>query len=168
MDEIKSNENQIKSEIIEKNSEKIIEKRGRGRPKKDESASSSVVPVKDNNDYNIKAKIDKYLNGTEKINWTIAGMARAVGLKSARQFIDFAQKREGAYSYGLLRMEEKGEEFLFTKMYPGAIFLLKQLGWEDTQHVETEVKAVTVNVSLAASLDDLAQILKPLEEQVAQ
>ena len=66
---------------------------------------------------------------------------------------------------GLLRMEEKGEEFLFTKCYPGAIFLLKQLGSEDTQHIETENKSVNINVNLAVSLDDLAKVLNPVVEE---
>ena len=105
-----------------------------------------------------------YLSSKDKIFWTIAGMARAVGCTSARQFIDLAKERGGAYAYGLLRMEEKGEEFLFSKCYPGAIFLLKQLGWEDTQHIETENKNVNVNVTLNASLDDLAKVLNPIVE----
>lgn len=94
-------------------------------------------------------------------------MARAMGLKNSRELISRAKECGGVYAYALLKMEEKAEEFLFTKCYPGAIFLLKQLGWEDTQHIETESKNVNVNVTLTASLDDLSKALNPVvEEQV--
>ena len=133
-----------------------------GRPKKDREAIA-----RQQEDISVQNKIEEYLKTHDKIFWTIAGMARAVGCKSSRQFIDLAKERGGAYSYGLLRMEEKGEEFLFSKCYPGAIFLLKQLGWEDTQHIETESKTVTVQVNLSATLDDLSKVLRPVEEQDA-
>lgn len=145
--------------ILAENPEKPKKNLG-GRPKKtaeEKQLSQENKAIQD--------LIDKYLSGRDKINWTIAGMAKAVGCKSSRQFIDLAKERGGAYSYGLLRMEEKGEEFLFTKCYPGAIFLLKQLGWEDTQHIETENKSVSINVNLAVTLDDLAKVLNPVVEE---
>ena len=94
-------------------------------------------------------------------------MARTLGLKNSRELINKAKDCGGVYSYALLKMEEKGEEFLFTKCYPGAIFLLKQLGWEDTQHIETENKSVNVTITLSASLDDLTRMLNPVVEEQA-
>lgn len=83
-------------------------------------------------------------------------------------FIADAKKTGGYLGYALSRIEEQYEIALLGRGSTGAIFALKQVGWADTQKVETEVKAVTVNVSLAASLDDLAQLLKPaIEEQNA-
>ena len=145
--------------ILAENPEKPKKNLG-GRPKKTEEEKQLAQENKA-----LQEVIDKYLSSRDKINWTIAGMAKACGCKSARQFIDLAKERGGAYSYGILRMEEKGEEFLFTKCYPGAIFLLKQLGWEDTQHIETEAKSVSINVTLTASLDDLAKVLNPVVEE---
>lgn len=91
-----------------------------------------------------------------------------MGFSCALEFIEAAKKNKGNLAYALSKVEERYENELLGRFSTGAIFGLKQLGWADTQHVETEVKAVTVNISLAASLDDLAQVLKPIEEQVAQ
>ena len=67
--------------------------------------------------------------------------------------------------YALSLVESRYEGELTGKFSTGAIFALKQLGWADTQKVETEVKAVTVNISLEASLDDLAKVLNPVVEE---
>ena len=81
-------------------------------------------------------------------------------------FIADAKKNGGYLGYALSRIEEQYEQALLGRGSTGAIFALKQVGWADTQHIETEVKAVSVNISLSASLDELTRKLMPVMEEV--
>ena len=123
-----------------------------GRPKKD------ISDIK-------KKEIDDYLSRTGSTK-TFAGIARHLGYKSTLDFIADAKKNGGYLGYALSRIEEQYEIALLGRGSTGAIFALKQVGWADTQKVETEVKAVSVNISLSASLDELTQKLMPVMEEV--
>ena len=126
-----------------------------GRPRKD---PSQVLDSK------LVNKINEYMSGN-KDTCTFSQMGHVLGYSCAADFIEDAKKKKGALGYALSLVENRYESELIGKYSVGAIFALKQLGWADTQKVETEVKAVTVNVSLEASLDDLAGILNPIVEE---
>lgn len=166
MAEKKSKPAQNNTEIIQINSEKIPEasepKRGRGRPKSD----PNKIITQSETEKKQLSLINKYLSDHSD-NPTFAGVGRVLGYSCALDFINDAKKNNGPLGYALSKVEERYENELLGKFSTGAIFGLKQLGWADTQKVETEVKAVTVNISLAASLDDLAKVLNPIVEEPA-
>lgn len=148
-----------KAEIIEINSEKSPEvKRGKGRPKKDSVSSLSL------SEESLFRRACDYKNksGTDM---TISGMARYLGYLDTRDMLEKAQKGDRGLRRALNLCEEKYERELTGKFSAGATIALKQLGWKETQYVQTEVKAVTVNVLLTETLDDLAKVLHPVEEQ---
>ena len=118
-----------------------------GRPKKDLEAERM-------------AKINRYFSDTNNAK-TIAGIGRCLGYSSALEFVADAKKNKGVLGYALSRIEEVYEIALLSRGSTGAIFALKQLGWADTQKVETEIKA-DVNLSLEKSLNELAYKLIPV------
>ena len=139
--------------ITSENLEKPIRNLG-GRPKKD---ITSVMDSK------VIKQIDSYINSNED-NITFASMGHLLGFSCALDFIEAAKKQKGPLAYALAKVESRYENELIGRYSTGAIFALKQVGWADTQKVETEVKAVTVNISLEASLDDLSKVLNPVVE----
>lgn len=126
----------------------------RGRPAK---------TAEDVADKAIREKVSEYFLSTAEDDWTYSGMARALGFRGAPSFIRAAQQNKGsALSDALSRIEEHYEKMLLMpKISTGAIFALKQVGWDDRQKVEAEVKKVSVEVRLEAGLDDLAKTLNP-------
>ena len=127
-----------------------IAKHPGGRPKRDPDAEK-------------RAKIDQYFSDSNNSK-TISGIGRCLGYSSALEFIADAKKNRGALGYALSRIEELYEIALLGRGSTGAIFALKQLGWADTQRVETEIKA-NVNLALSESLNELAIRLIPAEKQ---
>ena len=94
-------------------------------------------------------------------------MARELGYLDARDMVERAQRGEGGVRMALSLCEEKYERLLGSKNFAGASIALKQLGWKETQYIQQENKTVTVQVNLAATLDDLSKVLRPMEEQDA-
>lgn len=92
-------------------------------------------------------------------------MARALGFLDARDMVERAQRGEGGVRMALSLCEEKYEKQLGTKNFAGASIALKQLGWKETQYIQQESKTVSVQISLVASLDDLAKVLNPVVEE---
>lgn len=106
-----------------------------------------------------------YQDKVGKDNITISGMARALGFLDSRDFVERAQKGEGGARKALSLCEEKYEKLLATKAFAGASIALKQIGWKETQYIQQESKSVSVQISLNASLDDLAKVLNPVVEE---
>lgn len=97
-------------------------------------------------------------------------MATALGFMDSQDLIR-ASRENSPPGKGLRRAlalcEQKYELELMGKYFTGATVALRQLGWRETQYIETENKSVSVNVTLTASLDDLSKALNPVvEEQV--
>lgn len=99
----------------------------------------------------MQKKIDAYFN-TEKI-WTVPGLALALGFCATQSLINYANKSE-VFSYSIRRAKLRIEDFtakqLFIKGGPGAtglIFVLKNLGWADSQSID-------VTTNLANLTDD--------------
>ena len=133
------------------NPDKTLVRNVGGRPRKDADADK-------------KKKIDNYFL-QENTTKTISGIGRYLGYSGALEFITEAKKTGGYLAYALSKVEENYEINLLGKNSTGAIFALKQLGWKDTQSVETESKSVNVQITLTASLDDVMSRLSPVEEQ---
>lgn len=82
---------------------------------------------------------------------TITGLCLFLGFESRQSFFDY-EKRD-AFSYTIkkarTRIENEYEELLQWGNVTGAIFALKNLGWEDRTQVDSNV-----NVTTPQSLED--------------
>ena len=81
---------------------------------------------------------------TEVPNITITGLCIALGFESRQSFYDY--EKRGDFSYIIKRarlfIESDYESLLQTGQCTGAIFALKNMGWKDTQVVQSENKEV--------------------------
>ena len=97
------------------------------------------------NDEQVKEKIEQYFQsllneeGTEYVTRpTMTGMALFLGFASRQSMYDYAKKEE--FSYIITRAQQviamSYEEMLLTKVSSGAIFALKNMGWDDKQIID--------------------------------
>lgn len=154
---LKPSENLVK---LPENPEKPKKNLG-GRPRKTELSETA------RRNQDIFNRALSYQDRVGKDNITISGMARELGYLDARDMVERAQRGEGGVRMALSLCEEKYERLLGSKNFAGASIALKQLGWKETQYIQQENKTVTVQVNLAATLDDLSKVLRPMEEQDA-
>lgn len=101
-----------------------------------------------------------YINSLEDINdLTLTKLASLCDCSSVADYIKMAKIKKGYFLKALLLVGEKAEKALFTKNYNGGVFVLKQLGWQDTQKIEQETKTASVSVEIKASLSDVINAL---------
>ena len=116
-------------------------------------AKAGRKPKNDPNDVDaIQKKIDAYFQSAIKGErpYTFSGLALALGYFSRTQLWENS-KRNSPISEpikkAMMKIEEAYEERLTSAACTGAIFALKNRGWEDTRKVETE-KPEAVHVYL--------------------
>ena len=106
-------------------------------------------PLKFPTPADLEAVLDAYFDETPFEQWTITGLALAMGTK---QLLANYHAREG---YGAvidrakLKVENSYEVSLRTKACTGAIFALKNMGWSDKQEIETDGKLEIVITNYA-------------------
>ena len=127
-------------------------KRGAGRPFKYEENEADKFEAA------IIDYFDKIMNDLEtydltgklfKVNPTITGMMLHIGLSSKQSYYNY-MKRESfkqAAERAKLAIESAYEAMLYEKGSAGAIFALKNFGWEDKSTIENagEVQKVEIN-----------------------
>ena len=112
-----------------------------GQPPIFDSAEQMVVMI---NDY-FESLLYPIKEGTEereaegyKNRPTITGLALFLGFASRQSMYDYVKKEE--YSYIITRAQQiiamSYEEMLLTKVSAGAIFALKNMGWDDKTQIE--------------------------------
>lgn len=106
----------------------------------------------------LQERIDEYLDESQN-KMTISGLCYHLGFASRQSFYDLEKKKEFSYTIkrARLRIESHYESKLLTKTSTiGAIFALKNFGWEDTQ-------AILLN-ERRKSVDDLFPKIKEQPE----
>lgn len=85
----------------------------------------------------LQALIDNYFKTALKGEYTITGLALALGLKSRQAIINYQDKPEftDMIVEAKLRIEQDYEESLRKHGRSGEIFGLKNFGWRDSQDV---------------------------------
>lgn len=103
----------------------------------------------------LQAKIDEFINN-KSLKQTISGLCYHLGYASRQSFYDLEKKEEYAYTVKRARLwiETHYEELLFERNCVGAIFALKNFGWEDTQSFLLDDKRKLIN-DLFPSEEDL-------------
>jgi len=95
---------------------------------------------------------------------TITGLALYLGFESRQSIYDY-EKKDDEFSYTIkrnrLKVENSYEEHLLTREATGAIFALKNFGWNDKQ----EVQNTNLNYNVSVSKDEAKEISKALEDE---
>lgn len=80
----------------------------------------------------------KYVNETEDEIITIVGLALFLGFCDKKSLYDYVKKKEFSYSVkrALSIVEKNYEKKLSHQTCTGAIFALKNMGWEDRQSID--------------------------------
>ena len=109
--------------------------------------------------------VEQYFSETPREMWRLSRIARLLGYPSGPALIKAARTRdvEDPLCVALSYCEEHFEDLTCDpKLFNGGKFGLLQLGWEDKQKVESDIKSVNVDIKLEASLNDLAKSLAPV------
>lgn len=85
-------------------------------------------------------KVDEYFVSVKEDVTTITGLALYLGFESRQSFYDYEKKEGFTYIVKNARMkvENAYEKKLFTQTCTGAIFALKNMGWDDRQSIKHE------------------------------
>lgn len=80
----------------------------------------------------------EYVNQTEDEIITIVGLALFLGFADKKSLYDYVKKKEFSYSIkrALSIVEKNYEKRLSNQTCTGAIFALKNMGWEDRQSID--------------------------------
>lgn len=103
----------------------------------------------------LEEAITAYFNHckTEPEIITITGMAYFLGFESRQSFYDYAEK--GEFSYLLkrvrLKVESEYEKRVNGTTPTGPIFVLKNMGWKDTQEIKHDINKSVITLD---PLDD--------------
>ena len=104
----------------------------------------------------LQEAVDKYFNTTPKNEWTVTGLAMALGMTRQR-LIEYGNREK--YSRIVERaklMIENGYEIdLKQKGHTGSIFALKAMGWSDRRELDVTSKGNQVlgNTIVIKSMD---------------
>ena len=81
---------------------------------------------------------------------TITGLAEYLGFESRQSFYDYEKVDKFSYTIkrARLRIERYYEESLQLNAPTGAIFALKNLGWEDKQHTDVTSGGEKISIKL--------------------
>ena len=95
-------------------------------------------PPKYNNTEELQEQISAFFLSDEK-PVTISGLAYFLGFESRQSFYDYEKDSEFSYTIKRARLfiEKEYEEMLQVGNTTGAIFALKNMGWIDSQKIET-------------------------------
>lgn len=106
----------------------------------------------------LQDKIDKYIKDPT-VKHTISGLAYFLGFSSRQSFYDLEKLEEFSYTVKRARLflESHYEELLAEKSYGGAIFALKNFGWEDTSSILMDDKRKTIADLFPDELDNPEQ-----------
>lgn len=87
----------------------------------------------------LESKINEYYDSLVEHS-TITGLAFYLGFESRQSFYDYEKKPEFSYiiKRARLRVENDYEKSLFGKYPTGAIFALKNMGWDDRTQIKHE------------------------------
>lgn len=112
------------------------------------------------NSEELQKKIDEYIencpekftiledDGTELVvpRYTISGLAYFLGFTSRQSFYDYEKVDEFSYTIKRARffIEKEYEKQLQNKSCAGIIFALKNLGWQDKQEIDTNIKSYSL------------------------
>lgn len=91
---------------------------------------------------------------------TITGLALFLGFESRQSFYDYKKKEEFSYTIkkAALMIESKYEQSLWGGKPTGAIFALKNLGWNDSVNLDHTTKGDKINKGI--DVDKLTPELK--------
>lgn len=94
----------------------------------------------------LELKITEYFETGEHL--TITGLALFLGFESRQSLYDYAEKKEFSYiiKRAKLVVENSYENSLNSTSPTGAIFALKNMGWDDKQQLDHTTKGESINV----------------------
>lgn len=114
--------------------------------------TKTVIIGKAPNNYTIEVEVP-----------TITGLAYYLGFESRQSFYDYEKREEFSYTIKKVRLfiEQHYEEMLQTGNTIGAIFALKNFGWQDKREITTELIDKRKEVGDLFPLKDEAEDSKP-------
>lgn len=126
-------------------------------------------PPKFRNAKKLQEKIDAYFAKCkrDKEPLTITGLTMALGFLSRQSLLDYTERNEGKEQYAdiikkaKLRVESSYEHRLNEPYPTGAIFVLKNLGWQDKVEIDHTIKGegrIFTDLELAARLSYLIEL----------
>jgi len=96
----------------------------------------------------LEKKIIQYFDCEEE-RFTITGLCLFCGFESRQSFYDYEKREEFSYIIKRSRtiIENMYEQKLQTNSPTGAIFALKNMGWDDKQQIEHSGTSINITVS---------------------
>jgi len=91
----------------------------------------------------LQKKIEEYFN-QDNVKFTITGLCLFCGFESRQSFYAYEKKKEFTYiiKRARLAIENMYEQQLFSNIHGGAIFALKNMGWEDKHDITSGGKQI--------------------------
>lgn len=102
-------------------------------------------PLKYKTNEELSKAIDEYFESLPEIEWTVTGLASAIGL-DRQALISYGNKEEFSYTIKKAKdkVQESYEKSLRKNGRTGDIFALKNFGWSDKQEIESENKNINM------------------------
>ena len=105
-------------------------------------------PAHFDNEEQLVAKVQEYFDTTDFAMLTVTGLAYFLGFESRQSFYDYEEKEQFSYIIKRARLfiESSYELRLSGNSPTGAIFALKNMGWNDKQQVEHTGAKVSLHI----------------------
>lgn len=102
-------------------------------------------PLKYKTNEELEKVIKEYFESLPEIEWTVTGLAMAIGL-DRRRLIEYGDKDEfhNTIKKAKDKVQESYEKSLRKNGRTGDIFALKNFGWTDRQEIESENKNINM------------------------